>query len=144
MKTNPSFNEALMRKSFDEWNKGNPEFFLRATAPDYALYTPSNSSSPKTREDTVESVKVFWQGFPDIQFEIQDLMAADDKVVVRFVARGTHTGEFMGIPATGRKIEVSAIAISRIEDGKVLEEWEELDMFGLLTQLGGEVRPKSG
>lgn len=144
MKSIPAANEALMRKSFDEWNKGNSEFFLSATALDYALYSPSNTPSPKTREDTVETVKVFWQSFPDIRFEIEDLITADDKVVVRFVCRGTHTSEFMGIPATGKKIEVSAIAISRIEDGKFVEEWEELDFFGLLTQLGMEMKPKTG
>ena len=135
-------NEALMRKSFEEWNKGNPKFFLEATAPDYALYSPSNNPNPVSREDAVETVKVFWAGFPDIQFQIEELFSVEDRVIVRFVGRGTHTGEFMGIPATGKKIEVSAITIARIENGKVAEEWEELDMFGLLTQLGMEPRLK--
>jgi steroid delta-isomerase-like uncharacterized protein len=135
-------NEALMRKQFEEWNKGNIEFFMEMTTPDYAYYTPSANPNPNSREDAVESVKMFWKGFPDISFSIEEIMAEGDKITTRFVARGTHEGEFMGIPATGKKIEMGAIIITRIENGKFAEEWEEMDIMGLMMQLGMELKPK--
>ena len=135
-------NKELMRKSFEEWNKGNTEFFMEMTTPDYAYYTPSGNPNPKSREDAVESMKAFWKGFPDLNMNIEDIMADRDKTITRFVVRGTHEGEFMGISATGNKIELSGIIISRIENGKWVEEWEEMDIMGLMMQLGMELKPK--
>ena len=135
-------NKAMMRKSFEEWNKGNSGFFMEATTPGYVYYSPSGNPNPNTREDAVESVKLFWKGFPDVSFSIEDIMAAGDKTITRFVIRGTHEGEFMGIPATGKKIEVSGIMISRVENGKWVEEWEEMDTMGMMQQLGMELKPK--
>ncbi len=137
-------NIALMRKSFEEWNKGNSEFFTESTAPNYVYYSPSGNPNPFSQEDAVESVKMIWKGFPDVSFSIEDIIADGDKTVTRFVFRGTHEGEFMGIPATGKKIEVSGIIISRIENGKWVEEWEEMDTMGMMTQLGMELKPKEG
>jgi len=135
-------NKELMRKSFEEWNKGNTEFFMEMTTPDYAYYTPSGNPNPKSREDAVESMKAFWKGFPDLNMSIEDIMADRDKTITRFVVRGTHEGEFMGIPATRNKIELSGIIISRIENGKWVEEWEEMDIMGLMMQLGMDLKPK--
>ena len=137
-------NIAMMRKSFEEWNKGNPGFFMESTTPDYVYYSPSGNPNPNTREDAIESVKLIWKGFPDVSFSIVDIMADGDKTVTRFVIRGTHEGEFMGIPATGKKIEVSGIMVSRIENGKWVEEWEEMDTMGMMMQLGMELKPKEG
>ncbi|MFQ5825053.1 MAG: ester cyclase [bacterium] len=135
-------NKELMRKSFQEWNKGNFDFFMEATTPAYVYYSPSGNPNPMSREETVENVKVFWKGFPDISVNIEELIAVGDKIIVRLIARGTHEGEFMGIPATGNKIEFSGIIISRIENGKFVEEWEEMDTLGLMMQLGMELTPK--
>ncbi len=137
-------NKDLMRKSFEEWNKGNSGFFMEATTPDYVYYSPSANPNPMSREDAVESVKALWKSFPDVSFYIEELIAEDDRLTTRFVFRGTHEGEFMGIPATGNKIEVSGIIISRIENGKFVEEWEEMDIMGLMVQLGMELKPKEG
>lgn len=73
---------------------------------------------------------------PDIQFTLVDLLAAEDKVVARFMARGTQTGMFQGIPATGRAAAVSGIAIYRLASGKIVEQWLEYDQLGMLQQLG--------
>ena len=135
-------NKAMMRKSYEEWNKGNPGFFMESTTPDYVYFSPSGNPNPHNREDAVESVKLIWKGFPDVSFSIEDIMVAGDKTITRFVIRGTHQGEFMGIPATGKKIEVSGIMISRVENGKWVEEWEEMDTMGMMQQLGLELKPK--
>ena len=73
---------------------------------------------------------------------IEELIAAGDKVIVRGNIKFTQTGELMGLPATGTKIETSTIYIFSIKDGKIVEIREELDMLGVMTQLGLELKPK--
>jgi predicted ester cyclase len=75
-------------------------------------------------------------GMPDWHTEIEDLIAEGDKVVARIRMTGTHTGEFFGISATGRRVAFTGIYIARIENGKIVEHWGEEDAAGLLTQLG--------
>jgi steroid delta-isomerase-like uncharacterized protein len=74
--------------------------------------------------------------FPDIDRTVEDLVAEGDKVVARWTARGTHTGDFQGLPPTGKVATSSGITIFRIADGKIVEEWSESDMLGLLQQIG--------
>jgi predicted ester cyclase len=75
-------------------------------------------------------------GFPDYQTAIDDLIAEDDKVVARITMSGTHTGNFMGIPATGKQVVFTGIYIALIADGKIVEHWGEEDGVSLLIQLG--------
>jgi steroid delta-isomerase-like uncharacterized protein len=75
-------------------------------------------------------------GFPDYQTVIDDLIGEGDKVVARITTSGTHTGNFMGIPATGKRVEFTGMYIARIADGKIVEHWGEEDGVSLLTQLG--------
>jgi steroid delta-isomerase-like uncharacterized protein len=77
-----------------------------------------------------------FSAFPDIKRPVEDLVAAGDKVVARWTSFGTHSGEFMGVPATGRFLRTSGITIFRLEDGKIVEEWSESDMLGMLQQVG--------
>ena len=95
-------------------------------------------------EELIEMTKMFYSAFPDLTHSIGGLIASGDKVVVRVTVRGTHKGEFAGIPSTGNKIEFSFIAIVRIEDGRIVEEWQDTDMLGLMQQLGMELKPKEG
>jgi steroid delta-isomerase-like uncharacterized protein len=74
--------------------------------------------------------------FPDWKVTVDDIIAEGDKVVVRATGQGTHLGEYMGIPPTGRRIKVSWIAIYRIADGKLAEHWQQIDELGLRQQLG--------
>ncbi len=137
-------NKALIKRTFEGLNNKNDEIYQELYAPDYAWYFPSNNPKPLSREDAVETIKMFWKGFPDMSLSIEEIIAVRDKTIVRFVIRGTHEGEFMGIPATGKKVELSGIIISRIENGKWVEEWEEMDIMGLMQQLGMELKPKEG
>jgi steroid delta-isomerase-like uncharacterized protein len=85
-------------------------------------------------------VKLAWQGFraafPDLEFSVADIIAEGDLVVVRGEMRGTHQGELMGIPATGRVARVTVIDFNRIANGQVAERWAEADTVGMLQQLG--------
>lgn len=79
--------------------------------------------------------------FANLTFTIEDLVAEGAKVVVRVVARGKHVGEYQGIAPTGRQVEFAGIAIRRIVDGKIVEEWQCIDQLSLLQQLGAIPKP---
>ena len=74
--------------------------------------------------------------FPDLKVAMHDLIAEDDKVVGRFVVSGTHTGNFMGIPGTGKLFTYDEIVIVRFDNGKIVEHWAEMDSLGMMQQLG--------
>jgi predicted ester cyclase len=74
--------------------------------------------------------------FADLSYEILDAFGDRDRVAVRLITRGTHTGEFLGAPPTGRRFEIEAIHLYRIQDGKVAEHWAKRDDLGLARQLG--------
>jgi predicted ester cyclase len=76
------------------------------------------------------------QAFPDVLFEVEDLVAEGDKVAFRLIWTATHQGEFFGIPPTGTRATVTEMHMFRIADGKVVERWGEWDALGLMQQLG--------
>ena len=82
--------------------------------------------------------------FPDITVTVEDEVFKGDKVVERVIARGTNTGDLESFPATGNTIELEAIEILRIENGKFAEGWELADRLALYQQLGMELKPKEG
>ena len=135
-------NEALYRGIIEEINKGNSEYFNEFYSPDSLYYFPSNNPKPLSREESQEFVKGFFKAFPDLNFSIEELYAVEDRVIVRLILRGTHEGDYRGIPATGKKFEISSTFIIRIENGKVVEEREDFDQLGFWQQLGFELKPK--
>ena len=137
-------NKELIRNYLKEMDNENFEIFNEVYAPGANIYYPSNSSEPMSFEQAVPMAKSFYAAFPDFSHSIEELISVGNTVILRSVDRGTHQGEFNGIPATGKKIEVSGIMISRIENGKWVEEWEEMDMMGMMMQLGMELKPKEG
>ena len=83
-----------------------------------------------------ESVAQLHRAFPDIKWSVEDMIAEGDRVVARWTAHGTHEGEFMGIPPTGKPVAFSGIEIVRLAGGKGVEHWELLDVMALMQQLG--------
>lgn len=87
-----------------------------------------------------EANRQFWHAFfvalPDLSASMEDLVIAGDRVVGRFVYRGTHRGEFMGIPASGNAVEMRSIDIWRVEDGVFAEHWDELNALQVFQQMG--------
>ena len=135
-------NKEIVKRYWEAWGKGDFEAFKELLAPNYVYYFPSRSTKPISREESIEFGKMMHNAFPDVTFSIEEMIAVGDKVISRFIFRGTHEGESQGIPATGNKIEVSGITIMRIENGKVVEEREEYDTLGEMQQLGMELKPK--
>jgi len=137
-------NKKVVNRFWEEFNKGNVEIYQELFSPDYAYYAPSNSPKPMSREEMMEFMKPFFEAFPDSVWSIEDIIAEGDKVVIRFVYRGTQEGEFLGVPVTGNKVEMGGIIIHRIENGRIIEDRDESDMLGFMTQLGMELKPKEG
>ena len=88
---------------------------------------------PKEFEDFVREIR---GAFPDIKVTVEDIFGADDKVVMRWSAVMTHTGDALGMPATGRMVRSQGITIARIVDGKIIEGWDSWDQLGMLEQIG--------
>lgn len=88
------------------------------------------------RQGLLMTLDMFRAGFPDFHVTVEDVVASGDKVASRGYFTGTHTGEFMGIPATGKQIKVAYADIWRAENGKMMENWVQLDNLGMLRQLG--------
>ena len=129
-------NIAMCERLFEELDEGNAEFVREFFAPDAKSYTPSGSAVPASREELLDRTRTFLHGFPDLHHTVEDVIAEGDKVTIRFTARGTHQGDFGGIPATGNGMELSVISIMRFEDGKVIEQRQETDALGMMQQLG--------
>ena len=128
-------NLALVHRFLDEVvNTGNLDGIDTLFAPDHVAYYPG--FPPIQGLENWKQVADFsYSGFPDTHTTFEDEMAMGDKVVVRYTVRGTHTGAFMGIPATGKPVEYSGMAIFRIADGKIVEQWQVADQWGLMQQI---------
>jgi predicted ester cyclase len=129
-------NKAIVRQFLEEGiNQANEAVFLALLAPDVIdHYAPPGL--PPGREGWNRNRKQFRSAFPDARWEEQDMIAEGDVVVGRYVMRGTHQGEFFGIPATGKEVVHANIHILRLTDGVIVEHWGHGDELGLLRQLG--------
>ena len=129
-------NKAIVRRLVEEvWNRGSLEAVAEIIADDYVRHgdQPGTPPGPQAYRDTVAT---FRASFPDLHMIVEDLMADGDKVVGRWVVRGSQRGQLMGIEPTGRCVEFGGIFVVRLAEGRVVEEWEESDELGLMRQLG--------
>ena len=127
-------NKELARRFFQEvWNEGREEAIDRFIAVDAAGNDPDFGAG---REAFRAQWRQWRAAFPDLLFRIDDLVAEGDKVVTRWTLTGTQTGDFLGIPATGRAISVTGLSLDRIENGMVVEGFDGWDALGLRRQLG--------
>jgi steroid delta-isomerase-like uncharacterized protein len=135
-------NKELAKRYVETLNKGDFEALKELISPDYAIYSPSGYPEPTSREKLIENYKEVQKAFSEFTWNIQDMIAAKDYVICRTMIRGTYKGGFPSIPADEKEIEFSLITIMRMEDGKVVEEWQEDDQLGFARQLGMELKPK--
>jgi steroid delta-isomerase-like uncharacterized protein len=138
-------NKALVRRLYEEgWSRDNLDVAANAYAADFINHNPAMPGLPPGPEGIRLLVSGFRAAFPDLAYTIDDQIAEGDKVASRWTFRGTHQGEFMGIPATGKAVAVTGITIDRIAGGQIVEHWRETDILGLLQQLGAPPGPGSG
>jgi steroid delta-isomerase-like uncharacterized protein len=118
------------------WNKRKLEVVDQLISPSHALSDPLASDSQVGPELYRRRVIGFTNIFPDLRFTIEDTIAEKEKVVVSWVISGTHKGEFLKIPATGRKVSVEGTTIHHVRNGKILDSNSRWDVWGLMQQLG--------
>ena len=131
-------NKAIARRIMNEaMNDGRLEVADELIASDWVDHDPANPPDFAGGPDAFKQLATMYRAaFPDMEMTIEDMVAEGDRVVTRWTARGTHEGELMGVPPSGKQVTVTGIGIDRIAGGKVAESWGSWDTLGLLTQVG--------
>jgi steroid delta-isomerase-like uncharacterized protein len=125
----------LVRRYIDRvWNGGDAAALEELTLPDFTYSL--GGQPPRDRTGMAQFLRETRAAFPDWRVETDDLIVEGDLAAVRWHGRVTHTGPFRGVPATGRRIDVSGINVYRVSNGRIAAEWEQTDSLGMLLQLG--------
>ena len=133
--TSPAANIELVRAGFGAFNAGDADECMALAAPDLIINLAELPEPQHGRETWRQGFEMMRRAFPDLQAHVEDIVAAQDKVAVRVRFRGTHSGEFLGFPATGRTVEYVSHEFYRIADGLIAEEWICSDMATLFRQI---------
>lgn len=135
-------NKALIRRWIDEgWNGGSLAVVDAVYAPDVVQHDAASPLPVTSAQALAQYVGGFRAAFPDLHFTVDDLIAEGDRVVWRFTATATHRGSLMGIPPSGRQINVTGIVIFRVASGKIAEVWVNYDTLGMLQKIGAIPTP---
>ena len=127
---------ASIRRLYDLVNAGDIDGFGRRFADDFVEHE-TLPDLPPTRAGVVQYFQMLIAAFPDLRMVVEDVIASGDKAVARVRVTGTHKGPFMGMPATGRRIEMQLIDITRFgDDGRAKEHWGLADELAMMRQLG--------
>ena len=132
-------NKALVRRFYDTHH---PERLAQGDAmvtDDFKAY--GLGPTPLSQQDFKQVGAMFFGAFSDIEQTVEDQVAEGDKVASRGTWTGTHTGEFQGMPSTGRRVVMPWMGVDCIREGKIAEHWAQLDMLGLLQQIGAIPTP---
>ena len=131
-------NKAVIRRWIEAFNERDLQGEADVLAPGFVAHVP-DAPAPLDLEGLEawrEFTAPFVEAFPDLRLSIQDIAAEGNTVAARVAFRGTHRGEFQGLPPTGKEVAFSSIEIDRVVDGKVEEHWVEINLLGLVQQLG--------
>jgi steroid delta-isomerase-like uncharacterized protein len=135
-------NKAVSRRWIEVFNARDDAGEADVRADDYVAHAPvSLEPTPLDSEAWTRFLAGFVEGFPDLKITVEDAVGEGDLVAQRVHFAGTHTGEFQGLPPTGRKVDFSGLELNRFVDGRVAEHWFQLDSLTLLQQLGLVVVP---
>ena len=127
---------ATMRRAYDLLNTGDADGFGALLADDFVEHEETPGLAP-TKEGVKEFFRMYIGAFPNLRFDVEDILTSGDKVVARVRVTGTQKGEFMGMPATGKGVDVQAIDIVRFgDDGLAHEHWGVFDAMAMMQQLG--------
>jgi predicted ester cyclase len=134
-------NKAIVLRYFEDvLNKQNLEVVDEIFSQDYKSHWLLDKESPTGNLQQLKTfLPAFFLAFPDLHYTVADIIAENDKVVVRLIFNATHKGEIFGVKPNGYKIDyVSEVFFFRVENGKIAEGWVQVDMYGLLRKLRGE------
>jgi steroid delta-isomerase-like uncharacterized protein len=126
--------EVVRLQHAEIWSQGRIDLVPKVYAEDVVGHFPAGTV--RGREGIRARVEAHRTAFPDWTEVIDDVIADGDQVVTRFTSRGTNLGEFLGAPATGRRVEITEVCVYRLAEGKIVELWVYPDMIGMQRQLG--------
>ena len=133
-------NKAIAQKIIDGLNQRDTSY-IELYSPDCKYYFPSSNPYTTSREDDLNASKSNWRAIPDIHWKLEETIAEGDMVVGRFTAVGTPKEVWFGVKPSGKKFESGGIFILKVENRKIIEQWEDFDVLGTMTQLGMELKP---
>ena len=128
-------NKDVVRRFLAEASRGNVAVMDEVFAATFVNHTPTADTSPDLA-GYKQTVTAMLAAFPDFAVTVEDAVAEGDTVAVRVTLRGTHRGPLLGIPPTGKPIEIVGMSLWRLADGRISERWESADLLGLMQQLG--------
>jgi steroid delta-isomerase-like uncharacterized protein len=130
----------IAERFFDTYDTRDASKVVADVSNEFMMHLPG--MPPLNAEQTEQFMAAWYNAFPDFAHERQHVITDGDKALVHVVGRGTHKGEFNGIPATGKPVTVEGFNLVRIENGKVAESWAQFDGLGLMQQLGVIPQPE--
>ena len=134
-------NKSVIRRWIEAYNQRDLEAEAAVLAPGYVAHVPAAPGPLEGLEAWRQFTAPFTEAFPDLRLTVEDIMSEGDMVAARVAFHGTHRGELQGIPPTGKKVAFSSMEFNRVVGGKVEEHWVELDLLGLMQQLGAIPEP---
>lgn len=136
----PEENKDIVRSWVEAFNEGNLDAVDELLTDSYVRHDPN---SPEVRGSTEEKqlIAMYRSAFPDLHFTIEDMVAEDDKVATRLGISATHKGELIGIPPTEKRLSFTAMEIYRLKEGKIEEQWVNVDTLSMMQQLGAIPAP---
>jgi len=130
-------NKALIQRLYEEvWNNRRFEVINEIISPSHALQAPNVGGTAVGPEAYKRQVLRLLAGYPDLRWTIEDLIAEEDKVVACWSMSGTHKGEYLGVPATNKKVSFDGITIHHVTNGKIMDSYSNWDALGMMQQLG--------
>lgn len=137
MTTPETEHKEIVRRMNDEvWGEGSLEPIDEYVAEEYVEHNTASPKEIRGRQGYKENVETFHDGFAGVAVTTENLLAEGNKVVNHYTIRAVHDGPYMGIEPTGSEVSVTGIALAVFEDGSIVEDWSNVDVFGLMQQLG--------
>jgi steroid delta-isomerase-like uncharacterized protein len=128
-------NKAVVRRWVEAFNEGNLDAVDELLTDSYVRHDP-NSPEVRGPEEERQLIAMYRSAFPDLRFTIEDMMAEDDRVATRLGISATHKGELLGIPPTENRLSFTAMELYRLREGKIDEQWVNVDTLGMMQQIG--------
>lgn len=129
-------NLKIAREGFDTWNAHDPNRYGKLLDENHVWESDTVPAPVMGREAVLQLMQMYFRAFPDLHFEIDQMLASGEYVVTRYTATGTHRGELMGIPATNKLAKTRGCTVSKIQNGKLVHGWVYWDTGALMRQLG--------
>jgi|SRR5919107_2551367 steroid delta-isomerase-like uncharacterized protein len=128
-------NKAIVRRWVEAFNEGDLDAVDDLLTDCYVRHDP-NSPEVRGPEEEKQLIAMYRSAFPDLRFTVEDMVAEADKVATRVGISATHEGELLGVPSSGRRLSFTAMELYRLEEGKIDEQWVNVDTLGMMQQIG--------